>query len=170
MTNTELGSRFRALTNAVVQEVEEWRSCLRTVFTRSLAFFFFSSRRRHTRLQGDWSSDVCSSDLPPWFGPSGWPSRARTSGTTPGSGSVAEPGLVGMAPGSGEIMMPPVSVCHQVSTIGQRSPPITRWYHIHASGLMGSPTVPRRRSEERSCLRGHSLPHLTKARIAVGAV
>src|SRR2546426_1317476 len=28
-----------------------------------LSFFFFSSRRRHTRLQGDWSSDVCSSDL-----------------------------------------------------------------------------------------------------------
>src|SRR5574341_2121882 len=26
-------------------------------------FFFFSSRRRHTRLVGDWSSDVCSSDL-----------------------------------------------------------------------------------------------------------
>src|SRR5688500_20091212 len=25
--------------------------------------FFFSGRRRHTRLQGDWSSDVCSSDL-----------------------------------------------------------------------------------------------------------
>ena len=25
---------------------------------------FVSSRRRHTRLQGDWSSDVCSSDLP----------------------------------------------------------------------------------------------------------
>src|SRR5574337_1535509 len=25
--------------------------------------FFFSSRRRHTRLSGDWSSDVCSSDL-----------------------------------------------------------------------------------------------------------
>src|SRR5256885_8902234 len=30
----------------------------------SVIFFFFSSRRRHTRLQGDWSSDVCSSDLP----------------------------------------------------------------------------------------------------------
>src|SRR5256885_13073264 len=29
----------------------------------SLHIFFFSSRRRHTRLQGDWSSDVCSSDL-----------------------------------------------------------------------------------------------------------
>src|SRR5256885_9776908 len=25
--------------------------------------YLFSSRRRHTRLQGDWSSDVCSSDL-----------------------------------------------------------------------------------------------------------
>src|SRR5437879_11076422 len=27
--------------------------------------FFFSSRRRHTRYIGDWSSDVCSSDLVP---------------------------------------------------------------------------------------------------------
>src|SRR5438046_7075700 len=31
-------------------------------------FFFFSSRRRHTRLVSDWSSDVCSSDLVfAWF-------------------------------------------------------------------------------------------------------
>src|SRR5207249_7256287 len=29
-----------------------------------LFFFFFSSRRRHTRSKRDWSSDVCSSDLP----------------------------------------------------------------------------------------------------------
>src|SRR2546422_3204671 len=28
-----------------------------------LGFFFFSSRRRHTRCSRDWSSDVCSSDL-----------------------------------------------------------------------------------------------------------
>src|SRR6266581_7954031 len=28
-----------------------------------MSFFFFSSRRRHTRWTGDWSSDVCSSDL-----------------------------------------------------------------------------------------------------------
>src|SRR6266487_6303834 len=28
-----------------------------------LLVFFFSSRRRHTRWTGDWSSDVCSSDL-----------------------------------------------------------------------------------------------------------
>src|SRR5256885_10789054 len=42
---------------------------LRIVFARvdarvvARVVFFFSSRRRHTRLQGDWSSDVCSSDL-----------------------------------------------------------------------------------------------------------
>src|SRR5579872_6504803 len=30
-----------------------------------MVFFFFSSRRRHTRCGRDWSSDVCSSDLPP---------------------------------------------------------------------------------------------------------
>src|SRR5260221_7744597 len=28
-----------------------------------ICFFFFSSRRRHTRSLCDWSSDVCSSDL-----------------------------------------------------------------------------------------------------------
>src|SRR5439155_18698616 len=31
--------------------------------TPDLPFFFFSSRRRHTRWPRDWSSDVCSSDL-----------------------------------------------------------------------------------------------------------
>src|ERR1019366_4250502 len=31
-------------------------------------FFFFSSRRRHTRLVSDWSSDVCSSDLELFLG------------------------------------------------------------------------------------------------------
>src|SRR5437762_8214729 len=33
-----------------------------------LIFFFFSSRRRHTRYIGDWSSDVCSSD---WYAEDG---------------------------------------------------------------------------------------------------
>src|SRR5436189_2744906 len=33
------------------------------LFMFSFFFFFFSSRRRHTRYIGDWSSDVCSSDL-----------------------------------------------------------------------------------------------------------
>src|SRR5260370_14870483 len=34
--------------------------CSNVIF---LVFFFFSSRRRHTRFKCDWSSDVCSSDL-----------------------------------------------------------------------------------------------------------
>src|SRR5256884_1042694 len=33
------------------------------IISASLSFFFFSSRRRHTRCSRDWSSDVCSSDL-----------------------------------------------------------------------------------------------------------
>src|ERR1700680_3292246 len=94
---------------------------------------------------------------------------SSTSASIPGNGMVAEPGLVAVMPGSGVIMIAPVSVCHQVSTIGQRSPPITLWYQSHAFGLIGSPTDPRGRSELRSCLFGHCTPHLMQARIAVGA-
>src|SRR3989454_4038583 len=39
------------------------KHCFIVLDSRILLDFFFSSRRRHTRLQGDWSSDVCSSDL-----------------------------------------------------------------------------------------------------------
>src|SRR5262245_29133565 len=107
---------------------------------------------------------------PPEFGGRLWPSLVTMSGTTPGRGFVQLPGLVVVTPGSWLIMMAPASVCHQVSTIGQRSCPITLWYHIHASGLMGSPTDPSSRKLVRSNLLGHSSPHLMKARIAVGAV
>src|SRR5947199_3320502 len=37
-----------------------WQGCA-SVY--AFIFFFFSSRRRHTRCLSDWSSDVCSSDL-----------------------------------------------------------------------------------------------------------
>src|SRR3712207_9086655 len=36
---------------------------MRDMKKADLDFFFFSSRRRHTRYWRDWSSDVCSSDL-----------------------------------------------------------------------------------------------------------
>src|SRR5437016_7059972 len=36
---------------------------VRRTFRECRFLFFFSSRRRHTRLVSDWSSDVCSSDL-----------------------------------------------------------------------------------------------------------
>src|SRR5437764_7511855 len=44
-------------------------ACLSVTFnSRSVVtFFFFSSRRRHTRYIGDWNSDVCSSDLVLWI-------------------------------------------------------------------------------------------------------
>src|SRR2546427_10980306 len=41
------------------------------VLTFSICVFFFSSRRRHTRFDCDWSSDVCSSDLHRWPLPAG---------------------------------------------------------------------------------------------------
>src|SRR5258708_36852342 len=98
----------------------------------------------------------------------GVPLSSTISGDTPGSGRVADPGLAGVAPGTGEIMMLPVSVCHHVSTMGQRSFPITRWYQCHAVGLIGSPTEPSKRSEERSRLLGQSSPWRMNERIAVG--
>ena len=98
------------------------------------------------------------------------PSRLTTCGSTPKNGRAQLPGFVGVIPGSGVIMIAPVSVCHQVSTIGQRPPPITSWYHIHASGLIGSPTLPSRRSDDMSWRCGHSSPQRMNARIAVGAV
>jgi hypothetical protein len=64
----------------------------------------------------------------------------------PGNGKVALPGFVVVTPGSGVIRIWPVSVCHQVSTIGAFPPPMCSWYQSHASGLIGSPTLPRTRS------------------------
>src|SRR5580765_8259023 len=90
-------------------------------------------------------------NLPPTFAGTSFPFASTTAGSTPKKGSVALPGLVGIAPGNGVIMIAPVSVCHQVSTIGQRPPPTVSRYQIQASGLIGSPTVPNSRNEERSC-------------------
>ncbi len=56
---------------------------------------------------------------------SGRPSASTITGSIPGSGRVAEPGLRSTAPGTGVIRWPPVSVCHQVSTTGQRPSPTT---------------------------------------------
>src|SRR5258706_9615042 len=98
------------------------------------------------------------------------PASSTTSAPMPGRGNVADPGLVVVAPGNGLIMIPPVSVCHQVSTTGHVPPPMFSRYHIHASGLIGSPTDPRTRNDERSCLAGSAAPHFMNVRMAVGAV
>src|SRR5436189_179065 len=98
------------------------------------------------------------------------PSSLTMSALIAGSGNVALPGFSVVAPGSGLIMMAPVSVCHHVSTTGQRPPPMCCQYQTHASGLIGSPTEPRSRRLERSQRFGYSSPHFMNVRIAVGAV
>src|SRR2546428_854750 len=80
----------------------------------------------------------------------GRPFSSTTSAVTPGKGCVAEPGFRVVRPGSGVSRIIPVSVCHHGSTMGQRPPPIVLGYHRHASGLIGSPPVPRRRRADRS--------------------
>ncbi len=83
---------------------------------------------------------------------------------------MADPGFSAVAPGSGVMRMPPVSVCHQVSTMGQRPSPTTRWYHSHASGLIGSPTEPSSRRLLRFAFFTGSSPAPMSERMAVGAV
>src|SRR5438309_5128285 len=50
-----MGRVSRVEGSIIVVVLGVWRGCL--------FCFFFSSRRRHTRWNCDWSSDVCSSDL-----------------------------------------------------------------------------------------------------------
>ncbi len=97
-------------------------------------------------------------------------SSSTTVAPMPGRARWAEPGLVSVTPGSGLIIIAPVSVCHQVSTIGALPPPMCSRYQTQASGLIGSPTLPRTRSDDRSNFAGMSSPHFMKVRIAVGAV
>ena len=88
------------------------------------------------------------------------PARRRPRRRRPGTAASPSRASCVVTPGSGVIMIIPVSVCHHVSTIGHRPPPMCSWYQIHASGLIGSPTEPSRRSDERSCFCGVLRPPL----------
>src|SRR5688500_10737687 len=69
--------------------------------------FFFSSRRRHTRLQGDWSSDVCSSDLAQKPEPA--PDRMAPDRIAPGvSRGTSAPPVVQKKPITKTLMTPPL--------------------------------------------------------------
>src|SRR5258707_10355648 len=57
-------------------------------------FFFFSSRRRHTRYWRDWSSDVCSSDLPPARAARAGGAGRRLARNRPSPGARAEESTV----------------------------------------------------------------------------
>ena len=91
-------------------------------------------------------------------------------GWTPGKGKVAKVGRVGVIPAIGEIIIAPVSVCHQVSTMGQLVFPILSLYQCQASSLMGSPTDPSTFKLERSCFSTRLKGCFANALIAVGAV
>src|SRR5437899_12114088 len=52
--------------------------------------FFFSSRRRHTRCLSDWSSDVCSSDLPAPSTAAGSTRRSRRKATRSSDGTSGQ--------------------------------------------------------------------------------
>src|SRR6266568_8569613 len=75
-----------------------------------MLFFFFSSRRRHTRWNCDWSSDVCSSDLigddarvrqPPAGQPGGEGPRGLADGDRRLAGAAARVPRLG--PGAGTL-------------------------------------------------------------------
>src|SRR6266853_4000858 len=72
-------------------------------------FFFFSSRRRHTRFDCDWSSDVCSSDLS--TNPN--PCVASTGGVI----SVDQNGL----PGQGDSSNPTLGGTNRIAFTSQAS-------------------------------------------------
>ena len=68
------------------------------------------------------------------------------------------------------IIIPPVSVCHHVSTIGHLPLPTLLLYQSQASSFIGSPTVPNTFKEPKSYLLTNSTGCFAKALIAVGAV
>ena len=98
------------------------------------------------------------------------PSASTITGITPGNGNEAWAGLLGVIPASAEIIIPPVSVCHHVSTKGHFPLPTLSWYQCHASSFIGSPTDPITFNESSELFSSGSRPWAWRARIAVGAV
>src|SRR5438034_7244016 len=79
-------------------------------------FFFFSSRRRHTRSLCDWSSDVCSSDLQ--GSPHGGRSRNPTHGQLTKPQAIAFAGAVNLR--SGDLPGFSASARHNRETEGEK--------------------------------------------------
>src|SRR3954470_12739009 len=91
-----------------------------------------------------------SNTMFPWTpGATVLPPSATILVLTPGSGRAAHPGLKLVSVGAGERMVAPVSDCHHVSTTGAVPAPTFSRSQRQASGLTASPTVPRRRMEDR---------------------
>src|SRR5215475_12985381 len=74
----------------------EPRPGLNELLAAEEAKFFFSSRSRHTRFSRDWSSDVCSSDLPR-RSPPAWPAGSRSCCRLPAARTSRYPGTCSLA-------------------------------------------------------------------------
>src|SRR2546430_12089909 len=117
-------------------------------------FFFFSSRRRHTRFDCDWSSDVCSSDLGIRYldvGTSGGVlgfehGYCLMIGGEPEAVALLEPALATLAPG-GRLPSPPAG---NAATRPPRGPA--------ARAAAGAPRHPHRRAQRARPLprKGHN--------------
>ena len=99
-----------------------------------------------------------------------FPSLSIIHGCIPGKGSVANVAFDGVTPARFDIIIPPVSVCHHVSTIGISFSPIFLLYQFQASSFIGSPTVPRTLRDLKSYGLTYFNPLASSALIAVGAV
>ena len=78
------------------------------------------------------------------------PFLSTNSGTIPGKAWVANVGFWSVTPARDEIKIPPVSVCHHVSAMGNLFFPIFSSYQCHASSFIGSPTDPKTFNEFKS--------------------
>src|SRR5690606_40092818 len=92
--------------------------------------FFFSSRRRHTRFSRDWSSDVCSSDLPAAGGTApagGRGSRGRASGD-PRKAKAPARSPAGRRPGGGRGAPPEIgrASCRERGEVAEGGASLTR--------------------------------------------
>src|SRR3712207_7847471 len=79
------------MTQIVRQILTRSGSVAHSTSLHGVVFFFFSSRRRHTRYWRDWSSDVCSSDL------AACGRRMRTGAQGGGAGTAAAVALLTLA-------------------------------------------------------------------------
>src|SRR5690348_17629638 len=95
-------------------------------------FFFFSSRRRHTRWTGDWSSDVCSSDLRTFASESAWhespaASALATASLCAASDDASDRGKVGA--GGADCFAPPHALRSEERRVGKECR--SRWSPDH---------------------------------------
>src|SRR5256886_4314536 len=107
-----------------------------------VTFFFFSSRRRHTRFDCDWSSDVCSSDLRPAPAP---PSLPPVSGAAMDAHIryLADDLLEGRAPGTRGGRLAARYIAAQFATLGLEpaGPDSSYFQPVALLGLTSHPSL-----------------------------